>query len=135
MLSVLVQVEHGIWAEGTHLHPWGLQVHPWLVIGCRSVPSHPASNRDNIMTLTCWNSQHIQCCSCQLLISGHTQETTIYTPQLVLLMPFHAMAQVVSHQPLSAEAWVKHQAILRGNCGQSGTEAGLALSTAVFPCQ
>ena len=48
----------------------------------------------------------------------------------------HALAQVVSCQPLTAEAWVHSQASLCGICGgQSGIGTGFSPNTVVFPCQ
>jgi hypothetical protein len=46
------------------------------------------------------------------------------------------MAQVISHQPLTAEARVRVRATPCGICGgQIGTETGFSLKTSVFPCQ
>jgi hypothetical protein len=47
-----------------------------------------------------------------------------------------AMAQVVSHRPLTAEARVRARVNSCGICGgQSGTGTGLSPSSSVFPCQ
>jgi hypothetical protein len=47
-----------------------------------------------------------------------------------------AMAQVISHWPLTAEAWVHTWVNPCGICGgQSGTATGLSQSSSVFPCQ
>jgi hypothetical protein len=47
-----------------------------------------------------------------------------------------AMAQAVSCQPLTAEAWVHAWVSLCGICeGQGGTGTGFSPSSLVFPCQ
>jgi hypothetical protein len=46
------------------------------------------------------------------------------------------MAQVVSRQPLTAEARVRARVNVCGICGgQSGTGTGFSPSSSVFPCQ
>jgi hypothetical protein len=48
----------------------------------------------------------------------------------------HAMAQVVSRRPLTAEARVRTRVNPCGICGgQSGTGTGFSPSFSVFPCQ
>jgi hypothetical protein len=48
----------------------------------------------------------------------------------------HAMAQVVSRRPLTAEARVRAWDNSCGTCGeQSGIGAGFSPSSSVFPCQ
>jgi hypothetical protein len=48
----------------------------------------------------------------------------------------HAMAQAVSHRPLTPEARLPAWVIARETCGaQSGTGTDFYLSSLVFPCQ
>jgi hypothetical protein len=46
------------------------------------------------------------------------------------------MTQVVTHRPITTEAWVQSRVSPCGICGgQSGTGTGFSPSTSVFPCQ
>jgi hypothetical protein len=70
------------------------------------------------------------------LRTAYVLERFLYIPNISKARGGHAMAQVVSHRPLTAEAWVRARVNPCGICGgQSCTGTGFSPSSSVFPCQ
>jgi hypothetical protein len=92
---------------------WNCVVSPWLLV-LTSVP--------HFVRLLCWEPDF------SIALSLEDDRVTICLG--------HAMAQVVSSQPLTAEARVRARVNPCGLCGgQSGSGTGFSPSSSVFPCQ